>query len=518
MNESAAPGESLPTLSPTLLRESPPRPAGLLLPPEGYEAWPESVVQFGTGAFLRGFVEYFLDEAARTGGTRGRVVMVGSTGSGRDRVIAEQGGLYTLCMRGREKGEVRDEKRVIGVVSRALSAATEWEAVLACARSPDLRLVFSNTTEVGIVLDPDDDPEAAPPRSFPGKLTRFLWERARATGFDPAAGVVVVPCELVESNGELLREMVLELAVRWELGTEFRRWVLEAVSFCNTLVDRIVPGTPAPAQHAELEAELGYRDALLTVSEHYGLFVVEGDDALRARLGFAEVPGVVVTRDVAPYRERKVRLLNGGHTVMVPAALLAGCTTVREAMEHPVIGRFLRRALLDEVVPTLDAPGSAEFAEGVLDRFANPFVEHELIDITLHGTAKMKVRVVPSILRYADRFGRVPQALACGFAAHLLFLRGDLHRDRKEAGLRVPEDGAAGRIGHLWDGLESGGPQLAERVRDVCAEVELWDADLCHVPGFVLTVSRFLETALESGVEVALETHLPAPHPHRDAS
>lgn len=457
---------------------------------------PERAVQFGTGAFLRGFVEPLLDEANRAGRFNGRVVMVGSTGSGRDRVLADQDGLYTLSVQGIDGGEAVHERRVIGCVSRALSARDEWDAVLAVARDPGVALVFSNTTEVGIVLDEDDRPDLSPPRSFPGKLTRFLLERAAAFDFDPARGLVVLPCELIEDNGGRLREIVLALAARWGLDPRFAEWIRAAVPFASTLVDRIVPGTPDAGALADAEAELGYRDGLLTVAEAYRLFVIQGDEALRARLPFADLPGVVITEDVAPYRERKVRMLNGAHTITVPAAILCGCETVLEAVRHPLLGPFLHRAMLDEIVPTLDAPGSGGYAHAVLDRFANPYVRHALIDISLQQTMKMRVRVVPAILRYAERNGRAPESLAFGFAAYLRFVwegRG-LADDQAE---RV----RAHRARH---GAE---PEAAAAV---CADAELWGADLSRVPGFTAAVAGALVRMGRHGVAEALERHLGA--------
>lgn len=455
---------------------------------------PERAVQFGTGAFLRGFVEPFLDAANRAGRFAGRVVMVGSTGSGRDRVLAEQDGLFTLSVQGIEDGAPVHEQRVIGSVSRALSAVDEWDAVLECARNPLLELVFSNTTEVGIVLDEDDRPEMAPPRSFPGKLTRFLYERAAAFDFDPARGVVVLPCELIEDNGDRLHAIVLQLAERWKLDARFAAWIAAAVPFCNTLVDRIVPGTPAADARAEAEAALGYRDALLTVAEAYRLFVIQGDDTLRARIPFADVPGVTVTEDVAPYRLRKVRMLNGAHTVTVPAAVLCGCETVVEAVRHPMIGPFLRRAMLDEIVPTVDAPRGEAYARAVLDRFANPYVKHALRDISLQQTMKMRVRVVPSILRNGE-MGRVPESLAFGFAAYLRMVR---------EGLGLADD-QADRVRTHWVGRDD-----ADVARAVCADTELWGADLSAVPGFAAAVAAALARMRAHGVEAALEQHLAA--------
>jgi tagaturonate reductase len=462
---------------------------------------------------LRGFVEYFLDEANRQGAFNGRVVAVGSTGSGRDAAFGEQDGLYTLVTQGIDGGAAREEQRVVGSVSRALSATTEWDAVLACARNPWLELVFSNTTEVGIALDEGDAPDLAPPRSFPGKLTRFLFERARAFAFAPSKGVVVLPCELIEGNGDRLREIVLALAARWGLGDAFRRWVETSVPFCNTLVDRIVPGgLPETLDGGGTAAT--YRDALRTVCETYRLFAIEGDDALRARLGFAGAdPGVLVAPDITPYRERKVRLLNGGHTISVPLALLAGCETVREAVEHPLVGAFVRRAMLEEIAPTLGQADAAAYAQAVLARFGNPFIRHALFDITLQGTMKMRVRVVPTIARHAERVGHAPDALALGFAAYLLFMRGELHERRRAAGLPVPADDQGDRVRALW-AAHAPGPggapaaALDALVRAACADAALWGTDLARVPGFAEAVRDHLARLLADGVTRTLETHL----------
>ena len=470
---------------------------------------PEKVVQFGTGAFLRGFVDCFIDEANRQGRFGGRIVAVGSTGSGRDRVLNEQDGLYTLCVEGLEEGRPRSERRIVASVSRALSAASAWDEVLACARNPHLELVFSNTTEVGIVLDPEDDGALQPPRSFPGKLTRFLYERARAFDFDPAYGVVVIPCELIEDNGDRLRRIVLELGERWGLGAAFGRWIEEGVPFCNTLVDRIVPGTPGEARLGELQETLGYRDGLLTTCEVYRLFAIQGDEALRRRLAFVDAdPGIVIAEDITPYRERKVRLLNGTHTITVPAALLCGCETVVEAVGHPLVGRFVRRVLFEELVPSLDVEGAEAFAREVLDRFSNPFIRHELIDITLQATTKMRVRVVPSILRYAVKTGRPPAAVAFGFAAYLLFMRGDLQEERRRAGLHVPPDDRAEHFRSLWCSAGDDEAGLERLARAVCSDASLWDVDLSAVPGFVRAVADHLTRACRGGVPAALEAFL----------
>ena len=504
---------AFPRLTKSLVREGSAR-GGVLLPAPALLELPERVVQFGTGAFLRGFVEYFIDEANRKGMFGGRIVAVSSTGSGRDARINDQDGLYTLVARGIASGEPREERRIVASVSRALSAQSEWDEVLALARSTELRLVVSNTTEVGIVLDESDSAESSPPRSFPAKLARLLAERGRAFGHAAEAGVVVIPCELIESNGDQLREIVLAHARRWGME-ESARWIEESVTFCNTLVDRIVPGAPAPEDAAALRDALGYDDAMLTTAETYRLFAIErpktarGAAALDA-LGVTRADaGIIVADDIAPYRERKVRLLNGTHTIMVPLALLHGCATVREAVEHEGVGRFVRRVLLDEIAPSTNAPGVEEFTRDVLDRFANPYIRHALIDITLQGTMKMRVRIVPLVARYAARTGRVPASIAFGFAAYLLFMRGDVQLARRNAGERVPADDHAEALRALWarHGGESGAG-IARLVDDACGDESLWGTDLRRVAGFAAAVTESLTRMVHDGVPAALEAHL----------
>ena len=482
------------------------RGPGFDVPPQGAIGRPEKVLQFGTGVFLRGFAEYFIDQANRRGEFNGSVVAVSSTASDRDALLNEQEGLYTLVV----CDLPHEAHHIIGSLSRALSARHEWEAVLAVARDPALELVISNTTEVGIVLDEEDAKDAAPPRSFPGKLTCVLAERATAFDYDPARGLIVLPCELIEANGDALRGMVQTLARRWQLGDRFERWLDEGVRFCNTLVDRIVPGLMPTDDRMRVGQAFGYRDELMTACESYALFVIEGDAALRARLGFAaNDPRIVVTPDIRPYRERKVRVLNGAHTIAAPLALLAGCSTVRDAIADERIGRFIRRVVLDEIAPGLDAPGADAFARDVLDRFANPFIRHALIDITLHGTTKMRVRIVPSIVAYGARTNRPPASLALGFAAYLAYMRGELQQARAAAGQSVPADAAGTAVTAAWTSVDRADVgALSKFVRTVCADHSLWAADLSAVPVFVDAVTDGLVRILRDGIVPTLDAHL----------
>src|SRR5579885_3673340 len=338
-------------------------------PPAHVLELPEQVIQFGTGAFLRGFAEYFVDEANRKGVFDGSIVAVSSTGSSRDVTLNEQDGLFTLAIQGIDNGRARRRYRIVASLCRAITPRDELDAVLELARDPAIELVISNTTEVGIKLDETDTFDANPPRSFPGKLTRFLYERARAFDFDPARGLVVLPCELIEDNGEELCAIVHQLARRWRLDQRFAAWLTDGVEFCNTLVDRIVPGAPPRDDAERVQEILGYRDGLLTACETYALFAIEGDERVRQRLRIAEAdPRIIVTPDIRPYRERKVRILNGAHTISVPLALLAGLETVCDAVESDRVGAFMRRAMLDEIVPSLDVPDAETFARDVLER------------------------------------------------------------------------------------------------------------------------------------------------------
>ena len=486
-------------------------PAGVIaVPDEKTLDLPERAVQFGTGALLRGFVDDFIHRANQQGRFDGRIVAIASTGSVRDRALNDQDGLYTLVVEGIDNGERVEEVRVISSVSRALSAVDEWPAVLAVAREPLIEYVFSNTTEVGIAHDSESGVDDMPPRSFPAKLTRFLYERAQAFEFDDARGVTVIPCELIEKNGDRLREIVLALAKRWSLGSTFAEWIERSVPFCNTLVDRIVPGAPRDANVKRLADLLGYDDALLTCCEPYRLFAIEGDAALRDRMTWTSVDdGIIVAPDIAPYRQRKVHLLNGPHSLLCVVALPMGCETVLDAMSQPALGRFVRHAMLDEIAPMLEAEGATEFGEAVLDRFRNPFIKHALIDITLQATMKLRVRVVPMVERNIERTGRVPQSLAFGFAAYLLFMQGRFQASRREQGLSVPADDQGAKLQSFWMGMpDRGDAAVGELVWTIFRDTALWGTDLTALSGFTEAVADHLWRMRAQGMAEALDHHL----------
>lgn len=470
---------------------------------------PEKVLQFGSGRLLRGFVDFFIDKANRNEVFNGRVVVVQSTGRQRSNHFNEQDGLFTVCVQGLENGEAVQQYEVLSSVSRAVPARENWQAVLDYARSPELEVIVSNTTEVGITFDSTDQIDRNPPASFPGKLTAVLYERYQAFGDEEDKGCVIVPTELIEDNGDRLKQIVLKLADMWELEEGFRQWLEKENFFCNTLVDRIVTGRPEARELSKRWRQLGYRDELLTVAEVYRLWAIEGTAEVRVKLSFSEADkGVIVTNDIAPYRERKVRILNGAHTISVPTAYLAGEETVLDMMENEHTGAFVEQVMLKEIVPTLSVePGSAvEFAQAVLDRFRNPYLQHQLIDITLQESMKMRYRVLPSILNHYKQHNSAPRRLCFGFASYLLFMRGREQQEGTIYGRRNEQrypihDDQAGYFMKLWQGVDIEDAAAVEAlVEEVCANQELWETDLTERPGFVAAVSEYLVRSLREGV------------------
>jgi tagaturonate reductase len=359
---------------------------------------PETVLQFGAGRFLRAFADLFIHQANRATPV-GRVVIVQSTGDDRAGGLNRQGGKYHVVIRGLENGEVVDRVEKVESVSRAVVASSQWDEVRALARSPALRLILSNTTEAGYSLDLLDRPHDAPPRSFPAKLLAVLRERHDAG----QPGVTIIPCELREHNADTLQGLLLQLAKEWRLSDSFTRWLQTECVWLNTLVDRIVTGTPK-------EHPLLAEDSMLTVCEPYALWAIQ---AKPKAWRFMEHPAVVWTPDVTPYFLRKVRILNGAHTALLIRAKPRGFLTVREAVNDPDLGRWLERLLFEEVVPVLEGrvEEPVKFARQTLERFRNPFIEHKLADIAAHHATKVQVRLVPTKAEYEAKFAKSPPLL-----------------------------------------------------------------------------------------------------------
>lgn len=359
---------------------------------------PETVLQFGGGNFLRAFADVFIDEANKAGQNIGRIVIVQSTASNRADAINTQNGHYHVITRGLQNGQKIDTIQQVNSVSRGLNANTQWAEVLAVGTSPDLKTIISNTTEAGFALDPTESASAVPPKSFPAKLLKVLEARFNKG----LPGVVILPCELIDNNGDKLLTLVRDQAVIWKMPPTFLNWLGENNVWLNNLVDRIVSGKPA-------EHPLLATDGLLTVAEPYACWVIQ--DNPHAPL--FQHPAIIRAKDVLTYSLRKVRILNGSHTALVCKAIPMGIATVREAVTHPEVGPWLKRLLNEEIIPTIQdrVEDPQGFAAATLERFANPFLEHKLASIALNNQAKLKTRLISTRDEYVAKFGKRPTLL-----------------------------------------------------------------------------------------------------------
>ncbi len=470
------------------------REGGLIKPSPGLFDLKEKVLQFGTGVLLRGLPDYFIDKANRQGLFNGRVVVVKSTESGDAGVFDRQDGLYTLCVRGIEDGRKAEENIVCSAISRVLSAKLHWHEILSLAHRPEMRIVISNTTEVGIQLV-EDDIRLVPPSSFPGKLLAFLYERYKAFGGSPDSGMVIVPTELIVDNGKKLAGIMKELALMNRMEADFLAWMERHCRFCSSLVDRIVPGKPDAGTLEQLQHDLGYTDELLTVCEVYRLWAIEGDEGVRNVLSFRAVDeGVIIEPDIEIYRELKLRLLNGAHTLSCGLAVLAGFTTVKKGMDDPAFATFVSDLMMKEIAPSIPyAPArenAREFGLKVLDRFRNPHLQHQWMSITMQYTSKMKSRVVPVLVEHFKRHREPPVHIALGFAAWLLFMR----TEKKEGW-----DDRSAYVMAIW---ANGSPE--EVVTKALSDETLWGVDLLLFNGFLEAVLEQLDILMNKGALTAV--------------
>ena len=482
---------------------------------------PVKVMQFGEGNFLRAFVDYFFDIANEKAGYNGKVKLVQPIANFPQMAdwINEQEGLYTLYLRGSEKGQKVDAKRVISCVHDCVCPYSEgkWDEVLALARSEDLEVVVSNTTEAGIAYTQGDSQfDQVPPNSFPAKLTRVLYERY--TAFKGAAdkGLVILSCELIDNNGKELQKCCNNYAKDWNLDAAFIDWMNNANTFCSTLVDRIVPGRIRdPKEMAALEEANGYTDKALDVGEVFGVWVIEGPDGLEDKLPFKKAGvNVMVVPDVTPYKKRKVRILNGAHTGFVLGAYLAGFDIVRDCMHDETILGYMNKMLLQEVVPILplDQDDCKKFAAAVEDRFNNPFVNHELMSISLNSTSKWRARNMPSFLEYIEKNGKLPTCLTMSFAAYIAFYSNNI-QELNDKGLvckrakgneyTVSDDRYVLEFynAHKDDDI----PTL---VHAVMTNEQMWGQDLTKVAGFEETTVKNLTLIREQGAMAAYKSCL----------
>lgn len=470
---------------------------------------PEKVLQFGEGNFLRAFVNYWFDVSNEKVGWNGKCCLVQPIAPGLAKLINAQEGLYTLYLRGRQNGEKVDAKRVISSVSRCLNPYEKegYDAMMQVAVSDDLEYIVSNTTEAGIVYDPACQPNDCPPSSFPAKLTQVLLARYNAK----KPGVVVLSCELIDNNGKELLKCVNQYIDQWGLDEGFKKWVNEDCTFCSTLVDRIVPGRIRDAAEvARLEEENGYHDELIDVGEIFGVWNIEGPAWLEDKLPFkAAGLNCPVVPDVTPYKKRKVRILNGAHTGFVLGAYLAGFDIVRDCMHDDVIRNFMNKMLLEEVVPILplDQEDCKQFAAAVEDRFNNPFVNHELVSISLNSTSKWRARNMPSLLEYVEKNGTLPTCLSMGLAAYIAFYSNDI-QGLTDKGLvcKRPAGNEYTVSDDRWV-LEfynaHKDDDIPTLVHAVMTNEQMWGQDLTAVPGFEEVTVKNLTMIREQGAKAA---------------
>jgi tagaturonate reductase len=475
------------------------------------EEAPERIIQFGEGNFLRAFVDWQFNEISRLGLFKGKIVLVQPLRDGMVKEINEQDGLYTLLQRGIQNGKNVERTDIITSVSRGIDPYTEWQAYLDCAKNPDMRFMISNTTEAGISYVQTPQPGGECPSSFPAKVAAFLHERFTAFNGAPEKGMIIIPCELIKQNGDQLKTAVLKHAADWQYTAQFVEWINASNHFCNTLVDRIVPGYPKDEIGAVL-ARIGYDDKIVVATEPFHLWVIQGDATVRRELPFTDAGlNVIWTNDIKPYRTLKVRILNGSHTLFTIPAFLAGKQTVKESVEDAVVGKFFRQGLFNEILPALDFPDAEKqaFAEAILERFKNPYIKHYLSSITLNSVSKFKVRVLPSLLESFKQTGVLPKAMTFSLAALIKYYDGarDAHGSfigaRNRSAYTIKDDD---EVIHFFEAQE---PLRAATAGTICRNVlgneAFWGRNLNDVPGLSDTVYIHLTSILERGMSAALD-------------
>ena len=448
----------------------------LILPTEEQLHYPEKVLQFGTGVLLRGLPDQYISEANRAGKFRGRVVVVKSTQNGTTDDFADQDGLYTVCVKGIDNGQLVDKAYVNASISRVLSATEDWTSILAFAKCEDLSIVTSNTTEVGIVYTEEPILDGVP-SSFPGKLLAILHERFIHFNGDASKGLVIIPAELIEENGSKLADILNRLAVHNQLGEAFIQWLNQANPICNTLVDRIVPGKLSAIDQATTETALGYSDALMIMAEPFGLWAIAStDQRVMDALGFCdEAKGCRVVPSIQQFKELKLRMLNASHTFSCGVSMLAGMEFVKDSMNHEAIKTFISQLALEEIANAItgDKISTSEadaFGKAVLDRFANPFLEHKWVSISAQFTLKMKIRCLPLIIATYQKTGQLPLRMLIGFSAYLVQM--DLVNSN----------------------------DLSTSLSNVLSDKETWGQDLAAIPGFQDKVLEITASIQSKGI------------------
>lgn len=460
---------------------------------------PIKVVQFGEGNFLRAFVDYAFQMLNKKADFKAGIAVVQPLENGLVHMLNDQDGLYTLFLNGIKKGEQIQEIEVIENIVLGINPYIEYDQFLALAKEEQLEFIISNTTEAGIEFIDSDTMEMVPPKAFPARLAVLLYERFRHFNGDIAKGLTIIPCELINHNADTLKAILLQYATLWNLGDDFKKWLENACTFHNTLVDRIVPGYPKN-EIEEYNSKIDYDDNLIVTAEPFFLWVIEGDEKLKAKLPFEKTGlDVKIVSDMQPYRTRKVRILNGAHTALVPFSILYGNETVKQSVDNAFTGDFVNKVIFDEINPTLNMDKSElqQFAEEVLDRFRNPFIKHQLSDIALNSISKFKVRVLPSLLQYTALNQKLPVYLTFSLACTIRFYQGEWNG--KALPIKDTQE-IVDTFKAVWSSND------AEKVtKEILANTEFWDQDLNQVNGLTDAVILALNEIEVNGIEKGFE-------------
>ena len=463
--------------------------------------YPTKIVQFGDGNFLRAFIDWIVHELNNQSDfNSGITIIKARSGQGKLPILNEQEGLFTLFLKGLKNGEVRNEHQIIDCINEGINPYDNFDHYIDQARNPDLEFIVSNTTEAGIIYNENDKLTDKPQSSFPGKVTALLYERFNTFEGATNKGLTFFPCELIDDNGNILREIILKYAELWKLEKSFISWVKDSNDFCNTLVDRIVSGHPKNTID-EIQKELGYRDPLLVEGEQYHLFVIEGPEGVQKKFPADSIGlNVIFTNDIKRYKTIKVRILNGAHTCLVPVGYLYGIDTVRESVENETVLNFLKDAISKEICPTLDFEEAelTKYSNDVLDRFKNPFLKHELMSISLNSVSKYKTRVLPSVLEFIKRKNKLPTHLLISLAALIAFYKGD--RNGIIINLQDNSD-----VLNFFKDLWSSTSDTEVISNKVLSNTYFWGVDLTQFEGLQNEVSNHLNNILSKGMKTYLD-------------
>lgn len=457
--------------------------------------FPIKVIQFGEGNFLRAFVDYAFQILNKEVDFNAGIAVVQPLENGLINMLNEQDGLFTLFMNGVKKNEKIQEIELITNIVKGINAYTNFDEYLALAKEEALEFVISNTTEAGIEFIDSDTMDMKPPKSFPAKLSVLLYKRYQFFNGDTSKGLTIIPCELINYNADTLKEIILKYCDLWQLESGFKNWILSSCTFHNTLVDRIVPGYPKN-EIEDYNSKLNYQDNLLVTAEPFFLWVIEGDEKLKEKLPFHKTNlEVKIVADMQPYRTRKVRILNGAHTAMVPFSLLFGNETVKQTLDNSFTEDFVTKVIFEEINPTLPMEKEEldQFAAEVLDRFRNPFIKHQLSDIALNSISKFKVRVLPSLLSYIKVNKKLPLHLTFSMACLIRFYKGDWH------GKALPikdSDEVVETFTRIWALNDYN--QIAKVTLE---NISFWDEDLSKINTLTETIAMALTEIDTNGIE-----------------